>query len=279
MCIKNAMELSLNGDTFAALKEDFDSILSQTLGNMESKSADEAVITLKLGISLEKQQFVRNESTEELTKPSFKHDISSVMQVKNKKSGSLSGDYELVWDEDEKRYVMRKIAGSQMSMFENVEKYEGDDKEIEGQAMLSAPADKVKSVFGWLSDFVGNKMTVSEAMGNYTVRTENGKVILTSASPKNNPLHCDAEVLATHLGHTLVCAGYGDDELNLIKIECEDCLETLFSISLVSPDDTNEDITLDEEPDYEIVAEDSEYDEDIAMEVEYDYSEPEEEEE
>ena len=95
----NDMSLSLKSDTFSALKEDFDSILARTIGNMEMKGAEEATVTLKLGISLEKSSVNGPNGLQDITKPSFKHDISSVMQVKDKKSGALTGDYELVWDE------------------------------------------------------------------------------------------------------------------------------------------------------------------------------------
>lgn len=291
MCIKNAMELSLNGDTFAALKEDFDSILAQTLGNMESKGADEAVITLKLGVSLEKQSFVRNEEPEELTKPSFKHDISSVMQVKNKKSGSLSGDYELVWDEDEQKYVMRKITNGQLTLFdedgETIEQYQEEETYDAEPARLVAPSDdgvsEDRAAFDWLAQFVDKKMTITEAMGNYTVRTDDGKVVLTSASAPDSVFHCDAEILAKHIDHSIVCVGYGGDELYQITIECEDCLETLFSLRLegideeAESDEYTESVEVeDEEPheDYSNTEETESEDE-----GEYDYSEPEETEE
>lgn len=137
MYIENAMELSLNGDTFAALKDDFDSILATTLRNMEQKSADDAVITLKLGISLEKQSSLRNEEPVEWTKPTFKHDISSVMQVKNKKSGSISGDYELVWDDDKKKFVMCKITNGQITMFD-------EDEEIERYTEDAEPENTIR---------------------------------------------------------------------------------------------------------------------------------------
>lgn len=296
MCIKNAMELSLNGDTFAALKEDFDSILAQTLGNMESKGADEAVITLKLGVSLEKQSFVRNEEPEELTKPSFKHDISSVMQVKNKKSGSLSGDYELVWDDDEKKYVMRKITNGQLTLFdedgEAVEQYQEEDDTYDAEpAMLEAPAEEVsegedRTAFDWLAQFVDKQMKITEAMGNYTVRTDDGKVVLTSASAPDSVFHCDAEILAKHLDHSIVCVGYGGDELYQITIECEDCLETLFSLRLNGIDDEDdEDVSEEfeeymaegEEPYEEAPTDDEE--EPASDEGAYDYSAPEETEE
>lgn len=291
MCIKNAMELSLNGDTFAALKEDFDSILAQTLGNMESKGADEAVITLKLGITLEKQSFVRNEEPEELTKPSFKHDINSVMQVKNKKSGSLSGDYELVWDDDEKKYVMRKITNGQLTLFdedgEAVEQYQEEEPYNAEPAMLEAPAEtenEGRTAFDWLAQFVDKKMVVTEAMGNYTVRTEDGKVVLTSASAPDSVFHCDAEILAKHLDHNIVCVGYGGDELYQITIECEDCLETLFSLRLNSIDDDDEDVSgefeafmAESDETYEEAPEED--GEPEPAEGDYDYSEPEETEE
>lgn len=285
MYIKNAMELSLSGDTFAALKEDFDSILAQTLGNMESKGADEAVITLKLGISLEKQSFVRNEESKELTKPTFKHDISSVMQVKNKKSGSLSGDYELVWDEDEKKYVMRKITNGQLTLFdeddEAVEQYQEEDETyyVAEPAMLKAPAEEANesedaTAFDWLAQFVGKKMTITEAMGNYTVRTEDGKVVLTSASAPDNVFHCDAEILAKHIDHSVACVGYGGDELYQITIECEDCLETLVSMR---PNGLGEDDEAMPEELEEFMAESE--DDFASDEGSYDYSEPEETEE
>ena len=295
MCIKNAMELSLSGDTFAALKEDFDSILAQTLGNMESKGADEAVITLKLGVSLEKQSFVRNEEPEELTKPSFKHDISSVMQVKNKKSGSLSGDYELVWDEDEKKYVMRKITNGQLTFFdddgEEVEQYQEDDSDAYDatpallEASVEENAEEDTTAFDWLAQFVDKKMTITEAMGNYTVRTEDGKVVLTSASAPDSVFHCDAEILAKHIDHSIVCVGYGGDELYQITIECEDCLETLFSLRLNGIDEDDEDVSEGfeeymaegEEPYEEAPTDDEE--EPVSDEGGYDYSEPEETEE
>ena len=50
----NDLSLSLKSETFSALKEDFDSILARTIGNMEMKGAEEATVTLKLGISLER---------------------------------------------------------------------------------------------------------------------------------------------------------------------------------------------------------------------------------
>ena len=120
MCVENAMPLSLKSDTFAALKEDFDSVLTRTIANMEMRCAREATINLKVSISLDKTEDVKNGGSRPVTIPSFKHDISSVMQVKDKKSGALTGDYELVWDDDEGNYVIRRIDDGQTIMRDDI---------------------------------------------------------------------------------------------------------------------------------------------------------------
>ena len=119
----NEMILSLKSDTFAAMKEDFDGVLARTIGNMEMKNADNATITLKLGITLDKVSVGTPNGNQDITRPSFKHDISSVMQVKDRKSGALTGDYELVYEDG--KYVMRRIDDGQTDMFgSNVEHVE-----------------------------------------------------------------------------------------------------------------------------------------------------------
>lgn len=47
MC-KDDKYISLECDTFEALKEDFDKIMNDTLGNMEMKGAEDAVVTIKI---------------------------------------------------------------------------------------------------------------------------------------------------------------------------------------------------------------------------------------
>lgn len=129
-------------------------------------------------------------------------------------------------------------------------------------------------------------MNVTEAMGNYTVRTQGNKVVLSSATSPENPFYCSAEKLSPHVGHAVVCVGYGDDEIVNISIECEDCSEVLFDIDSpnVGMEDATEEEPLSEEEQAEamdaaadIMAEDPNT-EDIADEAEpngYEYDEPE----
>lgn len=289
MCIKNAIQLSLDGDTFAVLKKDFDAVLLRTVGNMESKSADEATITMKLTISLEKERTNFGEEPKQITRPTFKHDISSVMQVKDKVSGTLKEDYELIFDEDEDKYVMRRISNGQMTIFETAEEQEDDVEYVNAPAalpassepaMIEATAETVvedareedstqeneNGPFEWLKQFVECTMHVTENMGNFAVRTEDNKIVLISSTTPDSPFFCPAEKLDSHVGHKLICVGYGVEELLDIAIECEDCNETLFDIEACREDDAEEDGTeeiaedLDEE-DFDDLTEDYEYDE------------------
>lgn len=279
MCSTNERNLSLNGDTFEILKEQFDKILNRTVGNMEMKGADDAVITLKLSVSLEKSSVTVGDDIKEVTKPTFKHDISSVMQVKDKVSGQTTDDYALVWDENENKYVLRKIENGQMS-FDDFDAngnpiYDADYHEVpaigEGTRGLPEaaesdgtadgedtsdeaddttpdasgefgdgsvdPAHDPTTPFGWLRQFIGESMNVTEAMGNYTVRTQSNKVVLSSATGSENPFYCPAEKLSPHVGHAVVCVGYGGEEIVNISIECEDCNEVLFDINAPGAND------------------------------------------
>jgi len=280
MCIKNAMQLSLNGDTFTALKEDFDSILARTLSNMETKGANEATITLKLGVSLEKAMLTFGEDMEqkETVKPTFKHDISSVMQVKDKKSGSISGDYELVWDNDEHKYVMRAITNGQLTLFDLEDDEESDEKMEAAEEMIEEaedydPAFDTSKPFGWLRQFVGENLNITEAMGNFTVRTGDNKVVLSSASSEESPFHCDAEKLEPHAGHNVVCVGYGGENLVNISIECEDCGSVLFSLDLDTSEYDEEESEDGDEIENELA--EAELDENNTQGTGYEYDAPE----
>ena len=65
------------------------------------------------------------------------------MQVKDKKSGALTGDYQLVWNPEEGNYIMRRIDNGQTSMFDEDESVTADCVEVEEARLLPAgePAD------------------------------------------------------------------------------------------------------------------------------------------
>lgn len=243
------MILSLNGDTFQTLKNDFDTILARTIGNMTMKGADEATITLKLSVSLEKSSVGTVSGVQDVTKPSFKHDISSVMQVKDKMTGQFKGEYGMIWDEDEERWVLRKIDNGQMNLFDDEgQVIDADYTEVPALPEATEDAEEAEesgeaenntdTPFGWLCQFIGEDLHITEAMGNYTVRTDSNKVVLSSATSPDSPFYCSAEKLAPHVGHQVVCAGYGQDHIVNVSIECEDCSQVLYDLD--APEETEE---------------------------------------
>lgn len=196
------------------------------------------------------------EAMRDIVKPTFKHEISSAMQVKDKKTGSLSGNYELVWDRDSGQYVMRNIDDGQVTLFDtegsNVIQMpeppalpagtviDADYRELEegGEQKASEDAGAQQDVsgghkkpgdssFDYLRQFVGADMKV---MGTeqeiYTVRS-NGKVILSSGFSATDRFYCSAEKLAPHVGHAIVCEKWP----NSVVIRCDECDETLFEVA------------------------------------------------
>lgn len=153
------LTLNIDSNAFAAMKEDFNKVLRRTLSNMQTKESDAATLTVKLSISLSEIEVPDLNSSSDFAtrkayKPRFDHKINSVMQIKTEESGSLKGEYELVWDEDEQDFVMRPIDNGQWTLFDDdmpcteyTEVIEADVVESTApalpaaKAMLEAPAD------------------------------------------------------------------------------------------------------------------------------------------
>lgn len=282
----NDLDLSLSGEAFAPLRSDFNQVLHSTMKGMIDTEQDTAEINMKVKIILANSStpdftVAGGQQTREITKPKFEHTITSVIQHKEKKTGSFSGEYELILDLETGTYVARPIENGQTTLFdegrfaatsgevidadytvvqnrdgapalgegprslhggtEGVENQRngdlsedpensahGDADEFEGQEI--DPAHDPSKPFGWLRQFIGEAMHVTEAMGNFTVRTYGNKVVLSSATSRDNPFYCPREKLEPHVGHSIACVGYGESEIVNISIECDDCNEMLFSI-------------------------------------------------
>lgn len=275
MCQKNDLPLSLKSDTFGALHSDFDQVLRSTLTGMDETGQDVAEINIKVKITLTDDSapdysVAGGQQTREITKPKFEHTVSAVIQRKEKRTGTLAGNYELVWDRETCRYVMRPIDNGQIDLFDQTpesDAVESGSGETE-RAALPAAGDLIdaeyrvveegpeetteeaddgakksvdKDAFDWLLQFAGKSMKVLEAMGNYTVRTVDNKVILSSAASPDATFYCPAEKLEPHVGHEIACVTYGDSENVVnISIECLECNEVLFSMDAPGQGDSAE---------------------------------------
>ena len=121
MKIPQELELTLNSSTFAALKADFDQVLKNTLRNMQEKGSEAAEVKVSLKISFVKDeksyiQIADLDDRREIIIPKFDHKVSSVLQIKDEASGTLGGNFELVYDEVRKDWVMREIIIPQTSL-------------------------------------------------------------------------------------------------------------------------------------------------------------------
>lgn len=124
--INSNYKLNIDGQAFTSLREDFNKILKRTVSNMEEKASNNAEITIKLKIELVPSFLPPQQADQEgrpILKPKFEHKVSSVMNTKFEESGSLKGDYELVWDEDAQDYIAKPIGYTQTSMFDNENDY------------------------------------------------------------------------------------------------------------------------------------------------------------
>ncbi len=106
--------LSLSADTFNAFKMDFDSALQRLLQKMDRLQSDSASINCKISVALTpdpERNFdaTREGDTVQVMKPSFSHEISTEIKVKDKTTGNLSGNRKLVWDEELMEYVMKDM--------------------------------------------------------------------------------------------------------------------------------------------------------------------------
>ncbi len=121
MRIPQELELSLNGNAFAVLKADFDNVLQKTLTNMQQKGSEAAEVKISLKISFDKEvmsgiQINNLDGQKEVVIPRFDHKVASVLQIKDEVSGSLGGEYALVYDNVRKDYVMREIVSPQTTL-------------------------------------------------------------------------------------------------------------------------------------------------------------------
>lgn len=268
----DGMLLSLNGDTFYALKKDFDDVLNRTIGNMQVKGASDAKVTLALSISIAKGFVNINGINRDYNKPSFKHEVSSVLQIKDKATGQLTGEYVMVWDDDEEKFILQQVQDGQTSIFDA--DYETCDSKSDGDhlALLEAAVDSVdaenddeKNAFDVMMEYVDRDLDIDETNGVYTVRDANNHkdVILSSGCEDGNPFKLDATIAANHVGHKLMCYMYSDDGIHVdgIAINCVDCNETIFKMKVPAGckytfsehelyDEFSEDILDDSQNDY-----------------------------
>ena len=154
-------KLDFDSDTFEEMKKDMNFVLQRLIGNMQEKGSDEGSMTLKIDVTMVKEFIpnydpdIRGESRE-VSKPQFKHKVTSVVKINDEKSGSFNNEMELVMDEDTGVFKLVPIANTaQRSIFDsdfqqqdNEQKADEDSagsNAIEGRTILGLPGPDAES--------------------------------------------------------------------------------------------------------------------------------------
>lgn len=105
--------ITMESDTFAAMKQDITVSLNRLLKNMQEYGSDKAALTVKLTVTLEDQEL---DNGEQGTVPKFEHKVSSTVQIKDETEGELDGNY-ILEDDGHGGHVLKPLS-QQMEMFE-----------------------------------------------------------------------------------------------------------------------------------------------------------------
>ena len=153
--------LDFDSDTFEDMKHDMNFVLQRLLGNMIEKQSNEGSMTIKIDVTMVKE-FIPNYDpnikgeSREISKPQFKHKVTSAVKITDEKGGNLNNEMEMVMDEETGCYVLQPIANTQQrtifdSDFMQSQKQEGEGSEdiIDGtyidadvRPALPGPADE-----------------------------------------------------------------------------------------------------------------------------------------
>lgn len=245
--------LSLNADTFNAFKQDFDGALQRLLQKMDKLQSDSASITCKISVSLTpapERSFDSDGDTVQVMKPTFSHDISTEIKVKDKTSGYLAGNRKLVWDEELMEYVMKDIDDGQTSLFDtNNQDYKNTVSPAEPPQLPENVVDVdytvisddlsyilrnpdkcgIKTRFDLMHLLVDSHLTVGESASHCYAETDDGTIAFGSAFMAADPRYMQDSILRPHLHEEIVCKEAGTvqvgnhEEPAMITVECLDC--------------------------------------------------------
>ncbi len=141
-------KLDFDSDTFEEMKKDMNFVLQRLIGNMQHKGTDEGSMTLKIDVTMVKE-FIPNYNpdirgeTREISKPQFKHKVTSSVKINDEKTGSFNNEMELVMDEDTGIFKLVPIANtSQRSIFDS--DFQQQDKDTESGSEESAGSNAIE---------------------------------------------------------------------------------------------------------------------------------------
>ena len=97
--------INIEGTVFDAARNDFDSVLKNTLATMRKNGSTSATLTLKIDIALLDQR----EGDRTMVVPTFGHKVTSAIQTKEERAGKFGGKHEMYYDETYDNFAVVEI--------------------------------------------------------------------------------------------------------------------------------------------------------------------------
>lgn len=151
MEMDNIKNLTLEDETFEEPRQNFNRVLQRLFKSMIDSGSTDGSITMKIDVSME-QEYIPNYDPEidgesrKISKPVFKHKVTSTVTVKDEVSGSKNPQMELIWDEEKQMYVLAYISNTdQRSIFDKDAAW-NQGAETGGDALETNPDKKWMNV-------------------------------------------------------------------------------------------------------------------------------------
>ncbi len=146
--------LDFDSDTFEEMKKDMNFVLQRLIGNMQEKGTTEGSMTLKIDVTMVKE-FIPNYDPDikgesrEVSKPQFKHKVTSAVKINDEKSGSFNNEMELVMDEETGVFKLVPIANTaQRSIFDSDFQQQNSEQESGNNDSASSNAIEGRTILG-----------------------------------------------------------------------------------------------------------------------------------
>jgi hypothetical protein len=147
-------KLDFDSDTFEDMKTDMNFVLQRLIGTMMEKGSTEGSMSIKVDVLMVKEYIPNYDpsiagESREVSKPQFKHKVTSAVKISDEKSGNLNNEMEVTMDEDTGEYVLCPIANTtQRSIFDSdfqknvVKEDEENIIDVEARPLLPGPQDE-----------------------------------------------------------------------------------------------------------------------------------------
>lgn len=108
-------KMSIDDEIFEGLRSEYDAILNDTLVKMCNQGTSDGTITMKLAIAFETVWGVdENAKRIKMMVPTFRHEVSNLVQTKEKLNGEIEGCGVITYDEKQGDWVLNGYDDGQM---------------------------------------------------------------------------------------------------------------------------------------------------------------------